>query len=58
MRIVFDIAGIMTVYFLGYLIGFRSGIRSIMDELNKATREFMKKNDKLRKDNNVVKECE
>lgn len=58
MRIVFDIAGIMIVYFLGYLIGFRSGVRSIMDELNKATREFMKKNDKLRKDNNVVKECE
>lgn len=58
MRIVFDIAGIMIVYFLGYLIGFRSGVRSIMDELNKATQEFMKKNDKLRKDNNVIKECE
>lgn len=58
MKIIFEISGIVIVYFLGYLIGFKSGVRSIIDELNMMTREILSRTEKMKKDNNIVKECE
>ena len=58
MKIIFEISGIVIVYFLGYLIGFKSGVRSIIDELNMMTREIFSRTEKMKKENNIVKECE
>lgn len=58
MKIIFEISGIVIVYFLGYLIGFKSGVRSIIDELNMMTREILSRAEKMKKENNIVKECE
>lgn len=58
MKIIFEISGIAIVYFLGYLIGFKSGVRSIIDELNMMTREILSRTEKMKKENNIVKECE
>ncbi len=58
MKIIFEISGIVIVYFLGYLIGFKSGVRSIIDELNMMTREILSRTEKMKKENNIVKECE
>lgn len=58
MKIIFEISGIVIVYFLGYLIGFKSGVRSIIDELNMITREILSRTEKMKKENNIVKECE
>ena len=58
MKIIFEISGIVIVYFLGYLIDFKSGVRSIIDELNMMTREILSRTEKMKKENNIVKECE
>lgn len=58
MKIIFEISGIVIVYFLGYLIGFKSGVSSIIDELNMMTREILSRTEKMKKENNIVKECE
>lgn len=58
MKIIFEISGIVIVYFLGYLIGFKSGVRSIIDELNLMTSEILSRTEKMKKENNIVKECE
>ena len=58
MKIIFEISGIVIVYFLGYLIGFKSGVRSIIEELNLMTREILSRTEKMKKENNIVKECE
>lgn len=58
MKIIFEISGIVIVYFLGYFIGFKSGVRSIIDELNMMTREILSRTEKMKKENNIVKECE
>lgn len=50
MKIVFDIAGIMIVYFLGYLVGFKSGVNSILDELNKVSKEILDKTKEAKRD--------
>jgi len=54
MRIVFDIAGLMIVYFLGYLVGFKAGVKSILEEMNYVAKEILDKT----KENNIIKECE
>lgn len=58
MKIIFEISGIVIVYFPGYLIGFKSGVRSIIDELNMMTREILSRTEKMKKENNIVKKCE
>lgn len=58
MKIVFEIAGIIIVYFLGYLIGFKAGVTSIIEQLNKMTKEILDKAKEVKKENNIIKECE
>lgn len=58
MKIVFEIAGIIIVYFLGYLIGFKAGVISIIEQLNKMTKEILDKAKEVKKENNIIKECE
>lgn len=66
--IVFEMAGLIIAYFLGYLFGFKTGVKSIIEELNKITKDFLDKTKelkkevdktkKLEKENNIIEECE
>lgn len=72
MKIAFGISVILIVYYLGYFIGFKSGVRAFVEELNKMSKEFLDKTNELKKEvnktkelekelkkeNNIIKECE
>lgn len=42
-KIIFDIAAIIIVYFLGYLVGFKNGVRTILSQIQDITDEFFDK---------------
>ena len=62
MMIALGIAGILIAYSLGYLIGFKTGVKSIIGELNKMSKEILDKTKELKKEvkkvNNIIKEYE
>lgn len=50
-RIIFDIAAIIIVYFLGYLVGFKNGVRTILSQIQDITDEFFDKAKIIRAEN-------
>lgn len=68
MIIVFGMAGLIIAYYLGYLFGFKTGVKSIIEELNKISKDFLDKTKELKKEvdktkelekeNNIIEECE
>jgi len=58
MMIVFGISGLIIAYYLGYLFGFKNGVKSIIEELNKISKDFLDKTKELKKEVNRTKELE
>lgn len=72
MKITLGISVILIVYYFGYSIGFKSGVKAFVEELNKMSKGFLDKTNELNKEvnktkelerelekeNNIIKECE
>ena len=56
--IVFGMAGLIIAYYLGYLFGFKTGVKSIIEELNKITKDFLDKTKELKKEVDKTKKLE
>ncbi len=54
--IVFGVSGLIIAYYLGYLFGFKNGVKSIIEELNKISKDFLDKTKELKKEVNRTKE--
>lgn len=57
-RIIFDIAAIIVVYFLGYLVGFKNGVRTILSQIQDITDEFFDKAKIIRAENKDLEELD
>ena len=57
-RIIFDIAAIIIVYFLGYLVGFKNGVRTILSQIQEITDEFFDKAKIIRAENKDLEELD
>lgn len=57
-KIIFDIAAIIIVYFLGYLVGFKVGVKTIISEIQKITDEFNKKAKTIQKENKDLEDLD
>jgi len=57
-RIIFDIAAIIIVYFLGYLVGFKNGVRTILSQIQDITDEFFDKAKIIRAENKDLEELD
>lgn len=57
-RIIFDIAAIIIVYFLGYLVGFKNGVRTILSQVQDITDEFFDKAKIIRAENKDLEELD
>lgn len=57
-KIIFDIAAIIIVYFLGYLVGFKNGVRTILSQIQDITDEFFDKANIIRAENKDLEELD
>lgn len=57
-KIIFDIAAIIIVYFLGYLVGFKNGVRTILSQIQDITDEFFDKAKIIRAENKDLEELD
>ena len=57
-RIIFDIAAIIIVYFLGYLVGFKTGVKTILAQLQDITDGILNAADNIKKSNKDMEDLD
>lgn len=50
-KIIFDIAAIIVTYSLGYLVGFKNGVKTILSQIQEITDEFFDRAKIIRAEN-------
>lgn len=57
-RIIFDVSGFIVVYFLGYLVGFKTGVKTILAQLQDITDGILNAADNIKKSNKDMEDLD